>query len=113
MNIRKQNVNTEESTSEGTKPFRGCGCTYIPTILGDTCKSLIGDPGSDAQCIGDWLSCNTGNYCGNLNNGEQGETRIPPGAVCQPIPYRDGETSMPDIETVVGPEVIETETETD
>jgi hypothetical protein len=103
MNIRKQ-VDVQDDSE---KPFRGCGCTYIPTILGDTCESLIGEVGSNSQCIGNYLECNTGKYCGELIDGTPGETNIPPGALCSPAIYRDGQIGyMSTTSTIIGPEVI-------
>ena len=100
----KQRKQTEETEN---KPFRGCGCSFIPTITGDTCENLIGKPGdgSDAQCVGDYLVCNTGNYCGTLTTGEPASVLIPPGAICAPVVYRPGETSHAPIDTLDGPKL--------
>jgi hypothetical protein len=109
MNIRKQG----DETAGSDKPFRGCGCTYIPTILGDTCESLIGEIGSNSQCIGNYLVCNTGKYCGEFIDGTPGEKRIPPAALCSPAIYRDGQKGYVSTgSTIIGPEIVSVPDET-
>ena len=109
MNIRKQ----VDETADDDKSFRGCGCTYIPTILGDTCESLIGEIGSNSQCIGNYLVCNTGKYCGEFIDGTPGEKRIPPAALCSPAIYRDGQKGYVSTgSTIIGPEIVSVPDET-
>jgi len=98
----KQRKQTEDTKN---KPFRGCGCSFIPTITGDTCENLIGKPGDglNAQCVGDYLICNTGKYCGTLTTGEPASVSIPPGALCTPVVYPLNENAYTPIETIDGP----------